>query len=80
LQRDHWYPNVNGAVPDQVPVVAWRTLPDAAVPEIAGGAVLAGGAAATAAVGAERALVAPPALEAVTCTTRVAPRSALVGT
>ena len=42
-QRRHWYANVNGAVPDQVPFEVVNVDPSRAVPVIDGGAVFDGG-------------------------------------
>jgi hypothetical protein len=43
-QRSHWKAKLMGAVPDHEPVPATRVWPLVAVPEIAGGEVLAGAA------------------------------------
>ena len=43
-QRRHWYANVMGVVPDQLPFVVVRVLPACAEPESAGRDVLTGGA------------------------------------
>jgi hypothetical protein len=43
LQRVHWYLNVTGCVPVQLPLWAVSTLPTIAVPEMLGRVVFVGG-------------------------------------
>ena len=43
VQRSHWYVNVIGCVPDQVPLLTVQVRPTRGVPVIAGKAVFTGG-------------------------------------
>jgi hypothetical protein len=80
-QRRHWYVNVIGGVPFQVPFEAVSVWPSCGVPSIVGGAVFDGGCGggATAEVTAETAVADPTALVAVTATAIPSPTSASVG-
>jgi hypothetical protein len=80
-QRRHWYENVIGCVPLQVPFEALSVCPSCAVPVIVGGAVFDGGCGggATAPVTDETAVADPRAFVAVTATAIPSPTSASVG-
>jgi hypothetical protein len=69
-QRSHWYVNEIGAVPVQAPAVTLIVFPTAALPTIAGDAVLRGVVALppTTAVGADSAVAVPALFFAVTAT------------
>src|SRR5262249_26222818 len=71
-QRRHWYENVIGCVPDQVPGFAVSVSPCLATPAIVGGDVLRGFAVTTA-VGSEVATAEPTLFVALTVTRRVWP-------
>jgi hypothetical protein len=67
-QRLHWYVNVSGIVPAQLPVETVSVWPTVACPEIVGAEVEEGATAETAAVGALTAEAVPALFDAVTVT------------